>query len=199
MHVYPWVWWLEGLHRWLSGKESAHQAGDAGSVPGSGRSPGEGNGNPRHGNPMDREAWCLQSMGPQRVGQWACMRRVWWLAQSRLNKCTHKSVKKLDLFSNNSNVPRAYLLCKVRKSSVSVSPSNYWYWQFKGIFTTFSPSCLSLFTFSLLILWIKAKHLGHESEQASGVGDGQGSLVCCSPWGLKESDTTEQLHWTKLM
>ena len=36
---------------------------------------------------------------------------------------------------------------------------------------------------------------GHEFEQAPGVGDGQGSLVCCSPWGLKESDTTEQLHF----
>ena len=34
---------------------------------------------------------------------------------------------------------------------------------------------------------------GHESEQALGVGDGQGGLVCCSPWGHKESDTTEQL------
>ena len=32
---------------------------------------------------------------------------------------------------------------------------------------------------------------GHEFEQALGVGDGQGSLVCCSPWGQKESDTTE--------
>ena len=29
---------------------------------------------------------------------------------------------------------------------------------------------------------------GHESEQASGVGDGQGSLVCCSPWDHKESE-----------
>ena len=37
---------------------------------------------------------------------------------------------------------------------------------------------------------------GHEFEQASGVGDGQGSLVRCSPWGHKESDTTEQLNWT---
>ena len=35
---------------------------------------------------------------------------------------------------------------------------------------------------------------GHEFEQALGVGDGQGCLVCCSPWGLKESDTTEQLN-----
>ena len=33
---------------------------------------------------------------------------------------------------------------------------------------------------------------GHESEQALGVGDGQGSLACCRPWGRKESDTTER-------
>ena len=36
---------------------------------------------------------------------------------------------------------------------------------------------------------------GHEFEQAPGVGDGQGSLVCCSPWGCKESDTIEWLNW----
>ena len=34
----------------------------------------------------------------------------------------------------------------------------------------------------------------HEFEQAPGVGKGQGSLECCSPWGLKESDMTEQLN-----
>ena len=33
---------------------------------------------------------------------------------------------------------------------------------------------------------------GLEFEQAPGVGDGQGGLVCCSPWGHKESDTTER-------
>ena len=38
---------------------------------------------------------------------------------------------------------------------------------------------------------------GFEFEQALGVGDGQGGLVCCSPWGLKESDMTEQLNWTE--
>ena len=32
---------------------------------------------------------------------------------------------------------------------------------------------------------------GHELEQALGVVDRQGSLVCCSPWGHKESDKTE--------
>ena len=35
---------------------------------------------------------------------------------------------------------------------------------------------------------------GHEFEQAPGVGDGQGSLVYCSPWGCKESDMTEPLN-----
>ena len=35
---------------------------------------------------------------------------------------------------------------------------------------------------------------GNEFEQALGVGDGQGGLVCCSPWGHKEPDTTEQLN-----
>ena len=37
---------------------------------------------------------------------------------------------------------------------------------------------------------------GHEFEQAPGAGDGQGSLVCCSPWGCQESDSTERLNWT---
>ena len=37
---------------------------------------------------------------------------------------------------------------------------------------------------------------GHESEQALGVGDGQGGLACC--WGCKELDTTEQMNWTEL-
>ena len=35
---------------------------------------------------------------------------------------------------------------------------------------------------------------GHEFEQAPGVGGGQESLACCSPWGCKGSDTTEQLN-----
>ena len=34
----------------------------------------------------------------------------------------------------------------------------------------------------------------HEFEQTPGVGDGQGGLACCSPWGHKQSDVTEQLN-----
>ena len=41
-------------------------------------------------------------------------------------------------------------------------------------------------------LWLD----GYEFEQALGVGDGQGSLVCCSPWRCKESDLTEWVNWT---
>ena len=35
---------------------------------------------------------------------------------------------------------------------------------------------------------------GHEFEQAPGFGDGQGGLSCCSPWGCKESNMTEELN-----
>ena len=40
---------------------------------------------------------------------------------------------------------------------------------------------------------------GHESEQALGDSEGQGSLACCSPWGHKELDTTERLNKRSLM
>ena len=53
--------WKEELPWWLSNKESTRQAGDASFIPGSGRSPGGGHGNPHQypclGNPTDREAW----------------------------------------------------------------------------------------------------------------------------------------------
>ena len=38
---------------------------------------------------------------------------------------------------------------------------------------------------------------GHEFEQTLGDGEGQGSLVCCSPWGLKELDMTESINNNK--
>ena len=44
-----------------------------------------------------------------------------------------------------------------------------------------------------MVEWHHQLH-GHELEQALGDDEGQGSLVCCSPWGHKESDTTERLN-----
>ena len=60
------------LPNWLSGKESACNVGDMGLIPGLGRSPGEGNGNPLQysclENPMDRGAWWVIVYGVARVG-----------------------------------------------------------------------------------------------------------------------------------
>ena len=65
-----------GIPWWFSGKESTCQAVNAGSIPGSGRSPREGHGNPLQysclGNPMDRGAWRAALHGVTRVAQsWA--------------------------------------------------------------------------------------------------------------------------------
>ena len=38
---------------------------------------------------------------------------------------------------------------------------------------------------------------GHKFDQAPGVGDGQGRMARYNPWGLKESETTKQLNWSK--
>ena len=40
---------------------------------------------------------------------------------------------------------------------------------------------------------------GHELEETLGDSEGQGSLVCCSPWGCKQSDMTEQLNDNNLL
>ena len=44
-----------------------------------------------------------------------------------------------------------------------------------------------------MVGWYHRLH-GHEFEQAPGVGNGQGSLACCRPWGRKELDVTQQLN-----
>ena len=43
-----------------------------------------------------------------------------------------------------------------------------------------------------MVGWHHRLH-GHEFEQTPGNGEGQGNLVCCSPWGRKELDTTKRL------
>ena len=66
-------------------------------------------------------------------------------------------------------------------------------------FSTPSPEFIVCrFFFLWWPFWSDGHHRlnGHEFEQALGVRDGQGRLVCCSLWGHKESDTTEKLNWT---
>ena len=70
-----------GLHKWLGGKEFTCNAGDMGLRPGSGTSPGEGNGYPLQysclENPTTEEAGRQQSKGSQRNGQDLVMRQQW--------------------------------------------------------------------------------------------------------------------------
>ena len=70
-------WGGRGVPRWLSGKESACQAGDVGSAPGLGGSPGGGNDNPFQysclEDPMDRGAWWATIHGVTKRRTWTCM------------------------------------------------------------------------------------------------------------------------------
>ena len=54
-------------------------------------------------------------------------------------------------------------------------------------------NCLTGVTENEMVRW-HHQFNGHEFEQAPGESEGQESLVCCSPWCLKESDTTQQLN-----
>ena len=48
------------------------------------------------------------------------------------------------------------------------------------------------------MVWWHHRLDGHELEQALGIGDWQENMACCSPWGCKESGTTERPNWTEL-
>ena len=69
------------LSMWLSGKEHTYQAGDAGSIPGSRRSPGGRNGNPPQdsclGNQADRGAWKTVVYGVIRIGHNLATKQQW--------------------------------------------------------------------------------------------------------------------------
>jgi len=73
-----------GLPGGLDSKESACNTGDLGLIPGSGRSPGEGNGNPLRyscpGNPMDRGSW------------WAALHRVMRVKHELVTEQEHHSI-----------------------------------------------------------------------------------------------------------
>ena len=51
---------------------------------------------------------------------------------------------------------------------------------------------LMLLTTVLVFISLITENYGHEFGHALGAGDGQGSLACCSPWGHRELDMTEQ-------
>ena len=137
-------------------EESACNAGDQHSVPGSGRSPGKANGNPC------KEIQAVHSKENQS-----------WISIGR----TDAKAETPTLWPPDS---KNQLVGKASDAAKD------WRQEEKGM------------TEDEMVGWHHWLN-GHEFEQAPGVDDGQGSLACCSPWGRKKSDTTEQLKWTALI
>ena len=97
-----------------------------------------------------------------------------------------------------------------RKSVLNIHWKD-WYWRWNS--STLATSCEELTHWKSSWCWERLKS-GREGddrgwdgwmasltrwtwiEATPGAGDGQGRLVCCSPWGRKESDMTKQLNWT---
>ena len=94
-----------GFPKWLSGKESTCDAGDSGSIPGLGRSPGGGNGNLLHysclGNPMDRGGWWAAVHGVTKESD---------TTEQRLYILLHMFSKEVKLYTLNSFLLTSVLL-----------------------------------------------------------------------------------------
>ena len=100
-----------GSPRWLSGKESARNAGDEGLIAGWRRSPGEGNGNPLQysclGNPMGRETWRTTVHGVTKSQTW--LSTYTWakalVSQEGFTKDFCEAVEKRDVSHTNQQPP----------------------------------------------------------------------------------------------
>ena len=139
------------------------------------------------------ESWTIQKAEHQRIDAfdlwcWRKLLRVPWTArrsnQSVLKEISPEYLQKDWCWSWNSNI----LVPDVKNWLIWKDPDagKDWRCEEKGM------------TEEEMVGWHHRLD-GHEFEQALGVGDGQRSLVCYSPWGLKELDTTEQLKWTMSM
>ena len=170
------------------GKESTCDAGDLGSILGSGRSPGEGNDNWLQysclENSMDRGAWWARVHGVAGSGTTGHLTLA--MSWAKHKTATNKT-EQLQFF--NAGAFHA------------VSHSNTWatwcqeltHWKRpwrRGRLEAGGEGT----TEDEVVGWHHRLD-GHEFEQTPGDSEGQGSLACCSPRGRKESDTTERLNW----
>ena len=138
------------------------------------------------------ESWTIKKAEHRRIdafGLWCCRRlfRVLWTAR-RSNQSILKEISpdclleelmlklKLQYFGN---------LMQKTGSFKDPDSGKDWRWEGKGT------------TKDEMVRWHHWLN-GHESEQALGVGDWQGSLTSCSPWGRKYSDMTEWLNWNEM-
>ena len=143
---------VDWLHRWLSGKESACSVGDTVSIPGLGRSPGDGNGNQYSclGNPMDTGAWratvsVSQRVGHDRVSEHARM-LLDFLSPSRMSYfCS--GFHRLHCFWLSPSCLLTLLL------TVTLSQAFWWPWQFWGGPVSYFVDCPSVDTCLMFLLW----------------------------------------------
>ena len=121
------------------------------------------------------ELWC-----------WKRLLRVPWTARRSNQSILKESVLNIHgnywCWSWNSNTVAT--CCQERTHWKKPDAGKDWRWEEKGM------------TENEIVGW-NHRLDGNKFEEASGVGDGQGSLMCFSPWGRKESDTTERLNWTE--
>ena len=155
------------------GKESAYNArdtGDRGSITGLGRSPGEGNGNPFQYYRLEDPVHGQRSLvGYSPWGHKAVQDSVTGV---NLHACA--LIKEGDIIlqvklSRNGDMEKTLMLGKIEGKRRREQQR-------------------------MRLLDGIPDSDGHEFGWTPGVGDGQGSLVYCSPWGCKESDATEQLN-----
>ena len=173
--------------------------GDPGSIPGSGRSPGERNGNPLQyfclENSMDGGAWWVTVHGViksrTRLSDFTftiavktkCLEDFWiYFPTQPVNLKGNQSWIFTGRTDAETEAPILWPL-DVKSWFIRKDPDTgkYWRQEEKGM------------TEDEMVGWHHQLD-GHEFEQALGDGDGQGSMVCCSPLGHKESDTTEWLN-----
>ena len=130
----------------------------------------------------------LQSNPNAQNQERGCGMFMWWNVTAQLKRSTSQSYRKSTLtihwkdscWSWSSNTLATWWEELPGKDP---DAGKDWKWEEKGT------------TEDDLVGWHHRLN-GHEFEQAPGVGEGQESLACCSPWGHKESDTTERLNWT---
>ena len=203
-------------------KESSYNAGYQGSIPGLGRSPGEGNGYLFQysclENLMDRGAWWAAVHGAAK----SRTRLSNWHFPDILPTCPtdqNKQTKKehFNLVIKHSRIDAFKLWCWRRllrvpwtaRSNQSILKKINSEYSLEGLMLELK---LQYFGHLIgrtdwlektLILgkiegrrrgWQRIRLNGHEFEQAPGDGEGQRSLARCSPWGHKELDVTEQLN-----
>ena len=136
------------------------------------------------------ESWTIKKAKHQRIDVfelwcWRGLLRVPWTGRRSNQSILNKNQPWIFIGRTDAEAPLLWLPdAKIQLIRKDPDAGKDWGQEEKGI------------TEDEMVVWNHQLNV-HEFEQAWGVGDGQGSLACCSPWGRRESDMTEQLNNNK--